>query len=410
MRDIYDPSCWQAFVDYRCRRGGLDERELRYWRNFIAAARYCDAGTHANDGVLEFSVPRRILVNKGSSGKKRVVYSFEPAENALLKMIAFLLYRYDGQFAANLYSFRRNIGAKQAIRALTAQRNIDSLWCYKLDVRDYFNSVDTDLLFPMLDGLLADDLPLLAFLRRLLSRDTARGGDGGVIHEKRGAMAGTPISPFLANVYLSGLDALFSERGITYARYSDDIIIFADSREKIEEYRRLVLRELARLKLSVNPDKESLSAPGEAWCFLGIEYRGGRLDIAPASLKKMKGKIRRKARALRRWLLRRGAGEPRAMAAFARSMNRKLFGSAAAPQQFCWSRWFFPLLNVSDRLGELDRYMQQCMRFVACGQHARSNYRVRYATLKRCGLRSLVNDYYRYRKKPDDYFPDLSLL
>lgn len=46
-------------------------------------------------------------------------------------------------------------------------------------------------------------------------------------------MAGTPMSPFLANVYLTEMDKYFEERDVLYFRYSDDIILFADSMEEL---------------------------------------------------------------------------------------------------------------------------------------------------------------------------------
>ena len=63
-----------------------------------------------------------------------------------------------------------------------------------------------------------------------------------------------------------------------------------------------------------------------------------------------------------------------------------------------WARWFFPLLTTSTGLQELDEYLRQCMRYTACGHHAKSNYRITYAELKRLGLRSLVNEYYKYQE------------
>ena len=46
-------------------------------------------------------------------------------------------------------------------------------------------------------------------------------------------MAGMPLSAFFCNVYLMELDAWFEERKILYARYSDDIIVFAEREEQI---------------------------------------------------------------------------------------------------------------------------------------------------------------------------------
>ena len=64
-----------------------------------------------------------------------------------------------------------------------------------------------------------------------------------------------------------------------------------------------------------------------------------------------------------------------------------------------WSRWFFPVINRTDGLAELDRYLQQELRHLSTGRHGKANYRVRYKELKALGYRSLVHEYYRYRSE-----------
>jgi len=87
----------------------------------------------------------------------------------------------------------------------------------------------------------------------------------------------------------------------------------------------------------------------EVWLeFLGISYRKGVIDLSYATQKKLKGNIHRKARALRRWMLRKDASEERAIAAMIRSMNRKPFERGGA-HELTWSRWFFPLITSGTR-------------------------------------------------------------
>ena len=59
---------------------------------------------------------------------------------------------------------------------------------------------------------------------------------GTVREDRKGIMAGTPLSAFYANLFLSGLDAHFSERDILYARYSDDLIVFAETEEECQKH------------------------------------------------------------------------------------------------------------------------------------------------------------------------------
>jgi hypothetical protein len=214
-----------------------------------------------------------------------------------------------------------------------------------------------------------------------------------VIEEPRGVMAGTPISPFLANIYLSALDEWFVSRGVPYARYSDDIVIFANSQAELGRLRDEFLRLIGEHGLVVNPDKETISAPGTAWEFLGVSYCNGVIDLSSTTKTKLKGKIRRKARALRRWMLRKGADPQVAMRALIRVFNRKFY-SLRDPNDLTWARWFFPLLTTSDGLHEIDEYLQSYVRYVPTGRFTKTNYSVSYDDLKRLGYLPLVHEFY----------------
>ena len=313
-----------------------------------------------------------------------------------MQLLAFLLFKYDDNQPQGCYSFRRDYGAHSAIRTIVRTVGIDDMWCYKLDISDYFNSIQVPLLLPILADVMADDPQLLDFLIELLTADKAY-IDGLLTEEKRGVMAGTPTSPFLANLYLREMDKFFVAQGQPYARYSDDIIVFANSEDEANRNRLQISDFLADYGLSVNKNKEQLVRPGQAWDFLGISYCGGKIDLSRITKDKLKGKIRRKSRALRRWMLRKGAEPERAMKALIRVFNRKFYEGGDA-NDLTWSRWFFPLINSSEGLSEIDAYLQLYIRYIATGRFGHTNYRVDYKTLKRLGYRSLVHEYYSGRE------------
>ena len=67
-------------------------------------------------------------------------------------------------------------------------------------------------------------------------------------------------------------------------------------------------------------------------------------------------------------------------------------------RNFNWSRWFFPVLTTDRGLRELDRYFAECLRYIKSGRHYKGNYSVTYEKLKSLGYRSLVNEYYKFKK------------
>ena len=316
----------------------------------------------------------------------------------MLKLLTYLLLRkYDGLFSGGLYSFRPNRTAKDAIRRLTSAPHIDEMYSYKADISNYFNSVPLVKLLPMLREVTADDAELYAFLSGLLSEPRVIDGNRTMTEEK-GIMAGTPLSAFYANLYLKELDRYFEEQGIPYGRYSDDIILFADTVEECRRYAELLRGFIAERGLMLNPSKESFNAPQEGWTFLGFSYRDGTVDIAPASVKKLKGKMRRKARALQRWRKRNELNGERAALAFIRIFNRKLF-ECSEDSELTWSRWFFSVITTDVSLREIDRYAQDCVRFIISGTRTKSRYNVRYEDIRRLGLRSLVHEYYSFAER-----------
>lgn len=399
LERLCDTATWEEFLEYKLSHGLLDRREEAFMRSFIDACGYAEIAEGLIDGSYTFNPPKRSEISKLGSGKKRVVYTFSEVENAVLKALAYLLYRYDDRLSPNCYAFRRHIGARRAFTDMALAPETSSLWCFKADISNYFNSIDITLLEGILRETIDDDEPLRRMLLALLSDERCE-WQGEIIREQKGVMAGTPISPFLANLYLKEMDEYFYKRGVRYARYSDDIIIF-DTEEKLSEHMAAYRRFIEKYRLRSNPDKELVSAPGEAWSFLGFEYRAGTIDISRVTLTKLMGKIRRQARSLRRWMLRKGAEPERALRAFNRKFNRKFY-SADAGRELCWSRWFFSLINTDKSLHEIDKYMQQYERYIVTGKQSKANYeRAPYELLRRCGYRPLVAAYYSRAEKRD---------
>ena len=173
-------------------------------------------------------------------------------------------------------------------------------------------------------------------------------------------MAGVPISAFFANLYLTDLDKQFCENEVIYARYSDDIIIFAKSEWELKFYREEVKRKLKEAELSLNPAKQYMTKPGETWEYLGFSYQNRVTDISDIVLQKIKGKLKRKARAIYRWKIKNNKPVEYAIKAYIKYFDRK---------------------NL------------------VTGHYTKSNYDLRYATMKELGYKSLVNEYYRMKQE-----------
>lgn len=395
ITQLTDQGVWEEFLAYRLMKGRFNWREFNEADDFVGKELYLPLATKIQQGG-GLGIPRKKIVNKMGTGKKRVVYTYHPDEMQVLSVISYLLYRYDACFAPNCYAFRRGLRPQDAIRRINRAIHGRTMWAYKLDIHDYFNSIDIDLLLPMLAEMLQDDQPLYHFFEQMLTNNQAI-YNGQVIEEKHGIMAGTPTAPFLADVYLNAVDHHFADADVIYARYSDDIILFAPDKETMEQHKVTLLQYLQQYHLEVNPDKEKVYTPDEPYEFLGFRCHQNEIDISGATIKKMKGKISRQARSLMRWRTRKEIAAEPAIKAMIRYFNQKFF-EGEDPETLTWSRWFFPVINRTEGLKEIDHYLQQNLRYLSTGKHGKANYRMDYETLKELGYRSLVNEFYKSQK------------
>lgn len=402
LEELTNPHVWNAFRQHKAESGHCTRLELARLDAFIEARGYEPLQALVEQGDAQviaawFGYPTKHEINKHASSRKRVVFSYPEAQTLCLKLLAHLLYRYDAALSPACYSFRRDLTAKDAWDRLLASPGIDKMFVVKADIHDYFNSIDTQVLARELEYVIDDDPLLLAFLQNLLCDEQA------YVCEKlqpckRGAMAGVPTSAFMANIYLHSLDREFCDTGITYLRYSDDMLILAETREQALERLDALQAHIQAKGLELNEQKTTIAAPGQAWDFLGFKYAEGRLDLSDAVLVKTKAKIKRKARALYRWRKRKDVAYEKAARTMVRIFDKKFY-DVTDGAGFTWTRWFFPVLTSTNGLAELDHCFVEYLRYLKTGRHSKANYRVRYEDLKRMGYTSLVGEYYRYRKE-----------
>ncbi len=338
---LSDKDQWEAFFTYKIEKDLLTSREAAAMRSFIDGEKYAAAAKAVIGGTYPFPAPVKHLINKKDTGKKRTVYTFSETEMMLLKLLSFLLYKYDGAIEKNCYSFRRDAGAKRALGAILATPKINGLYTLKIDISNYFNTINISILLPILRKTLSDDAPLYDFFEMLLTADKAV-FNGLEINEKRGVMAGTPTSVFLSNLYLGEMDRYFASVDAIYARYADDIIIFG-TQAQIAQYEKKIAAFFEKYKLKINAEKTARTAPGEPWTFLGFTYDNGTLDISKHTKEKLKAKIRRQAKTLYRWKLRKGASDARALTAMNIKFNKKFY-TRSSGRELCWRGGFSPSL------------------------------------------------------------------
>lgn len=397
LDEITNENIWNEYIDFKEKQLSVCRQELDEIREYVGSKKYINIAESIAKDEYTFSIPTKHFINKINKSKKRVVYTYNEEETYILKVITYLFSkRYDEKYSDNCYSFRRNIMVKDGIKRITSTPNLNQLYGYKIDISNYFNSIDINLLLKKLENFLSSDKRLFDFLKKLLLDDKVM-LNGEIIHEKKGIMAGVPISSFLANIFLNDIDTYFENENILYLRYSDDIILFAE-KELIDYYIEKIDNFILINKLTINEDKRKYIFPNEKWDYLGFSIENCEIDISNVSKQKIKGKIKRLSRKLRRWMLKKDAKPERAIVAMNRKINKKFYGMNNN-NELTWELWYFPIINTTKGIHEIDLYIQQTLRYIATGKYNKKNYNITYIKLKELGYRPLVSEYYKFKNR-----------
>lgn len=393
---------WVAAVEAFATRCPRRRDRIADYHRLLAAGDHLRMGAGVLAGSHRPAPPVEGWLNKADGRKKRV-FSYPAPDELLFRTVNRLLQPAAAEAASPwCRSFLPGGGARASFRSVLADADLAAKAAVRLDVRDYFNSIDVDDLLARLPPAFAAG-PVRALLdAALLDRRVVSGGqvvDGG----RKGVMAGTPLAPLLATLYLRELDEEVAGAGATYARYSDDIVALAPPAQA-GDLDRLLRDRLAARGLEVNEGKSSIAGPGQPWDFLGFRYAAGAVGLAPLTEHKLRARSTRLARGLLRWRERTGASAPRALGAFLRRTNRRLYGVPGERSDFSWATWFLPMLDGAGGLAALDAHVQREARYAATGRRtARTRRLVPYEALVAAGHVPLVTAFWAVREGPAAY-------
>ena len=172
----------------------------------------------------------------------------------------------DPTFSPSSYGFRPGKSAHQALEAGRAHVASGRTWVVDLDLEQFFDRVNHDVLRGRLARRIGDPR-VLRVIRRYLEVGVL--ADGVVIERDEGTPQGGPLSPWLANILLDELDRALERRGHAFCRYADDVQIYVRSQRAGERVLASVARFLERtLRLQVNHAKSAVAWARER-TFLG---------------------------------------------------------------------------------------------------------------------------------------------
>jgi len=181
-----------------------------------------------------------------------------------------ILYPYfDQRFVADSFSCRNDKGTHKAMNrfravAFTVSRSHRrTCWVLKLDVRKFFANIDHGVLKEQLSRSIADP-DILWLLDEIIESFEAMPGIGLPL--------GNLTSQLLVNIYMNDFDQFVKHqlKAKHYIRYADDMVIFSEDRNWLQELLPKVETYLwQHLRLKLHPDKTFLQTIASGVDFLG---------------------------------------------------------------------------------------------------------------------------------------------
>jgi RNA-directed DNA polymerase len=175
------------------------------------------------------------------------------AQNVVKKRLESVV---DGVFSHDSYAYRPNKSAIDAV-SVCRQRCFDYEWVVEVDIKGFFDNINHDMLYGMLEKY-TDDKLVFMYCKRFLKAKGLDSITGEESERTNGTPQGGVVSPILANLFLhEAIDVWLTEnfKQLKFERYADDIIVHCVSEKQAEFVRNKIMERLQLFDLELNLEK-----------------------------------------------------------------------------------------------------------------------------------------------------------
>lgn len=260
----------------------------------------CD-GTYRPGAYRQFTIyERKPRVISAAPFRDRIVH------HAIMNLVEAPL---DRRFIDDTYACRKGKGVHAAVNRYQVYAKTYS-YVLKLDIRRYFPSIDHLILKAALRRRIKD-WRLLALLDTII--DHGPEPDNDLVYfpgddlltplERRtGIPIGNLTSQFFANLYLDDFDHWLKEtlRVTGYIRYVDDLFLFGNDKNQLWQWRLLIDRRLANLRLRLHERKAQIYRTSDWVDVLGYIVKPTRRRLRGDNARHFSKRLKSLARAYRR--------------------------------------------------------------------------------------------------------------
>lgn len=187
---------------------------------------------------------------------------------------------FEAEYEKESFGFRKGMSRETAAREIYKLYNEGYKWILDADIKEYFDSVDHEILFKRLEQVIKEQ-EVIRLIKKWVECECLIDKKKKKI--KAGLLQGSVISPMLANIYLDKFDEKLKADGFRLVRYADDFIILTKEKPEAEKALNRTKDLLAELKLELNQSKTSIRSFDEGFKYLGYIFLNSL--IIPASPK-----------------------------------------------------------------------------------------------------------------------------
>jgi retron-type reverse transcriptase len=261
--------------------------------------------------------PSRSILFAAKKPKLREIFAADFKDRVVHHVLVHELEKiWESIFIHDSYACRIGKGTHQAVtrlqsflRKITHNGNLRAYYL-QLDIKDFFTSIDKDILFSLLKKHVKDP-DILWLIKTVLFWDCTKlyvsRGDRDLLaqvppnkslfgkNNKRGLPIGNLTSQFFANVYLNELDQYVKHelKAHYYLRYVDDFVIVSSDWDELLRFKEQIkLFVESRLKLQLHPKRHKLLPVSSGIDFLGYIIRHNYILVRRRVLNNLKQKIR----------------------------------------------------------------------------------------------------------------------
>ena len=220
---------WNA-VKEKGSTGGVDGMTIQNFeqnleRNLAALRKELADGSWIPEPYLKITIPK-------NESERRTLGLLSVRDKIVQQTIKHLIEpRFEKEFVSNSYGYRPKKGHCKAVRfALSCCRNKNFTYLLRLDIDNYFDTINHEILFRRIAHLVSDEE-----VERLIQLCVKM---GMVSHKMKwkevttGVPQGAVLSPLLANYYLQPFDQFVLTKTKMYVRYADDFIIGCSTKRR----------------------------------------------------------------------------------------------------------------------------------------------------------------------------------